>query len=66
MNDYVIFGHVYIPGFMALVISGLVMLFTIKHAFGGLLRRGDIINPSLSELCLVIIVIGQLILLQVS
>jgi hypothetical protein len=66
MKDQLLFGNVYIPGFMILVIVSLFALMAVKYLFGDILRKKKIINPSLCELCLVIIAAGQLLLLQVK
>ncbi|WP_275660854.1 hypothetical protein, partial [Vibrio mediterranei] len=61
-----IFDYFYIPGFMVLVAVAIAILIVVKYTLGGLLRKGKIMNPSLTELCLVIIVTGQLLLIKVS
>ncbi|KFA95397.1 hypothetical protein HW45_26600 [Vibrio sp. ER1A] len=61
-----IFDYFYIPGFMVLVAAAIAILIVVKYTLGGLLRKGKIMNPSLTELCLVIIVTGQLLLIKVS
>ncbi|EDL54867.1 hypothetical protein VME0621_04758 [Vibrio mediterranei] len=66
MNDHIIFDYFYIPGFMVLVAAAIAILIVVKYTLGGLLRKGKIMNPSLTELCLVIIVTGQLLLIKVS
>lgn len=66
MNDHIIFDFFYIPGFMVLVAAAIAILIVVKYTLGGLLRKGKIMNPSLTELCLVIIVTGQLLLIKVS
>ncbi|ASI91602.1 hypothetical protein BSZ05_17265 [Vibrio mediterranei] len=66
MNDHIIFDYFYIPGFMVLVAAAVAILIVVKYTLGGLLRKGKIMNPSLTELCLVIIVTGQLLLIKVS
>ncbi|MCG9661094.1 hypothetical protein L1D36_26405 [Vibrio mediterranei] len=60
------FDYFYIPGFMVLVAVAIAILIVVKYTLGGLLRKGKIMNPSLTELCLVIIVTGQLLLIKVS
>ncbi|WP_051868403.1 hypothetical protein, partial [Vibrio sp. ER1A] len=62
----IIFDYFYIPGFMVLVAAAIAILIVVKYTLGGLLRKGKIMNPSLTELCLVIIVTGQLLLIKVS
>ncbi|MFA0085275.1 hypothetical protein [Vibrio sp. 10N.261.51.F12] len=66
MSDHILFDYIYIPGFMVLVIVALAILFVIKYTVGGLLRKGKVFNPSLSELCLVIIITGQLLMIKVG
>ncbi|AYV23856.1 hypothetical protein ECB94_21500 [Vibrio mediterranei] len=66
MNDHIIFDYFYIPGFMVLVAAAIAILIVVKYTLGGILRKGKIMNPSLTELCLVIIVTGQLLLIKVS
>lgn len=66
MRDHILLGHVYIPGFMVWVIVSLIALYVVKFLLGGLLRRNNFVNPSLIELCLVVIIAGQLLILQVQ
>ncbi|GEM77761.1 DUF1656 domain-containing protein [Vibrio superstes] len=66
MSDHVLFGHIYIPGFMVWVILSLIALFAVKSLLGGFLRKHNFVNPSLIELCLVVIATGQLLILQVQ
>ncbi len=66
MQDYLLFGHVYIPGFMVNVILGLVLLFIIKYLTGNVLVNLKVVNPSLCQLCLVLFITGQLLLLQLG
>lgn len=66
MRDYILLGNVYIPGFMALVILSLIALLAIKYLIGGFLRKKKFINPSLIELCLVVILAGQFLIMQVQ
>lgn len=51
---------------MVMVASAIALLIIIKYTLGGLIRKGKIMNPSLTELCLVIIVTGQLLMIKVS
>ncbi|PMO30940.1 hypothetical protein BCT12_18125 [Vibrio breoganii] len=66
MQDYLLFGHVYIPGFMVVVILGLVLLFIIKYLTKDVLINLKVVNPSLCQLCLVLFITGQLLLLQLD
>lgn len=66
MQDHLLFGHIYIPGFMVLVLAGIAMLSAIKFLIGSTLLKLKIVNPPLVELCLVIIITGQLLLLKVN
>ncbi|MFA0550130.1 DUF1656 domain-containing protein [Vibrio lentus] len=66
MKDQLLFGNVYVPSFMILVIVSLFALMLVKYFLGNVLRKNKIMNPSLCELCLVIIVAGQFLLLQVK
>lgn len=66
MRDHILLGHVYIPGFMVWVILSLIALYVVKFLLGGILRRNNFVNPSLIELCLVVIIAGQLLILQVQ
>ncbi|GEA51010.1 hypothetical protein VIN01S_18140 [Vibrio inusitatus NBRC 102082] len=66
MQDYLLFGHIYIPAFMVNVIFGLFLLFTIKYVTRDILIKLNVVNPSLCQLCLVLLITGQLLLLQIS
>lgn len=66
MNDHILLDYLYIPGFMVLVIQAIAILIITKYTIGGLLRKGKVMNPSLTELCLVIVITGQILLFKVS
>ncbi|MCY9854330.1 hypothetical protein [Vibrio mediterranei] len=66
MNDHIILDYFYIPGFMVLVSAAIAILIIVKYTLGGLIRKSKVMNPSLAELCLVIIATGQLLIAKVG
>lgn len=66
MNDHILFDYLYIPGFMVLVVQAIAILIITKYTIGGLMRKDKIMNPSLTELSLVIVITGQIFLYKVN